>query len=244
MHLKDLKKGVKGDLTGGTSVENDVALGTGQLNIPEILTAAKKVGVEYYFIEDESSRFREQVPQTIAYIKSLKEVTENEPRMGKADLDKSPLDIAYFPENYAHDRKPGEKPIMRVIYSRPAKNGREIFGKLVPYNEVWRTGANEATEVKFYQPLNFGGKDVPAGTYSLFTIPGEKEWEVILNKDLDYWGAYSYNKSNDVVRVKVPSQQISRDIENFTLNFTGSGNKRCEMYFGWDNTFVSVPIRY
>ena len=73
MHLKDLRKGVKGDLTGGTSVENDVALGTGQLNIPAILKAAKKVGVKHYFIEDESSSFRKQVPQTMAYLKSLKE---------------------------------------------------------------------------------------------------------------------------------------------------------------------------
>ncbi len=244
MHLKDKKKGVPGDLTGGTSVENDVALGTGQLNIPETLSAAKKVGVEYYFIEDESSRFREQVLQTMAYLKGLKEVKEYNPRISNADLDKSPLDIAYFPENYAHDRKPGEKPIIRVIYSRPVKNGREIFGKLVPYKQVWRTGANEATEIKFYRSVNFGGKNVAAGTYSLFTVPGEKEWEIILNKDLDYWGAYSYNKSKDVVRVKVASRKISRDIENFTLNFTESGSRQCEMYFGWDNTFVSVPIRY
>jgi hypothetical protein len=88
--------------------------------------------------------------------------------------DQSPMDMAYFPDHFAHDRKEGEKAIVRVTYSRPLKNGREVFGKLVPYGKVWRTGANEATEIKFYQDVEFGGKKVKAGSYSLFTIPGKK----------------------------------------------------------------------
>jgi hypothetical protein len=106
-------------------------------------------------------------------------------------VDKSPMDMAYFPDNFAHDRKAGDKAIIRVTYSRPAKNGRVIFGKLVPFNEVWRAGANEATEIKLYQPIELAGKKVNAGSYALFAIPGEKEWTIILNSDLDYWGAYS-----------------------------------------------------
>ena len=88
-------------------------------------------------------------------------------------LDKSPMDMAYFPDNFAHDRKEGEKAVVRVTYSRPQKGGREIFGKLVPYGKVWRTGANEAIEIKFYQDVEIAGKKVKTGTYSLFTIPGE-----------------------------------------------------------------------
>lgn len=79
-------------------------------------------------------------------------------------------------------------PTMKIVYGRPLKNGRTIFGGIIPYDKVWRTGANEATEITFYKDVVFGGQAVKAGTYSLFTIPGKKEWTFILNKDLDIWG--------------------------------------------------------
>ena len=88
--------------------------------------------------------------------------------------DKSPMDMAYFPDHFAHDRKDGEKAIIRVTYSRPSKNDREVFGKLVPYGKVWRTGANESTEIKFYQDVVLNGRPVKAGSYSLFYHPGRK----------------------------------------------------------------------
>jgi hypothetical protein len=168
------------------------------------------------------------------------------PSYGQAvpELDKSPLDMAYFPNNFAHDRKPGEKAVARVIYSRPRKGERAVFGKLVPYGEVWRTGANEATEIKFYQDVVFGGKKVKAGTYSLFTIPGEKEWTVILNTDLDYWGAYSYNPKSDVVRVTAPITQSRDNVEHFSIAFGDKGAKRAVMRMAWENTAVEVPFTF
>lgn len=159
-------------------------------------------------------------------------------------LDKSPMDMAYFPDNFAHDRKPGEKAIARVIYSRPRKGERDVFGKLVPYGEVWRTGANEATEIKFYQDVIFGGKKVKAGTYSLFTIPQEKEWTIVLNTDLDHWGAYSYNPKNDVVRVTAPVSQLADSLENFTIGFGGKGAKSGIMKIAWEKTSVEVPFTF
>jgi hypothetical protein len=159
-------------------------------------------------------------------------------------VDKSPLDYAYLPDHFAHDRKDGEKAIVRVTYSRPSKNDREIFGKLVPYGKVWRTGANENTEIKFYQDVELGGKKVQAGTYTLFTIPGEKEWTVILNKELDYWGAYKYNEKSDVLRVTVPSTTLNEALENFSIQFEGKGEKQAVMKLGWDKTLVEVPIIY
>ncbi len=159
-------------------------------------------------------------------------------------LDKSQMDMAYFPDNFAHDRKPGEKAVARVIYSRPPKSGREVFGKLVPYGKVWRTGANEATEIKFYQDVELGGKKVKAGTYSLFTIPEEKEWTIILSTDLDYWGAYSYNPKNDLVRVTAPASQSEHSVENFTIQFAGKGANRAAMKLAWDTTVVEVPFSY
>lgn len=146
-----------------------------------------------------------------------------------AGLDKSPLDIAY----YKTDRN--SPPMVKVIYSRPQLKGRAL-SKLAPNGKVWRTGANEAAEIKFYQDTKFGGQTVKAGTYSLFTIPGETEWTIILNKDLDVWGAYNYNESNDLLRVKAPVSQ-GDSVEAFSIAF-GNDN----MYLAWGTTRVAVPV--
>ena len=159
-----------------------------------------------------------------------------------AKVDKSPMDMSFFPNNFAHDRKAEDKAIIRVIYSRPAKNGREIFGKVVPFGKVWRTGANESTEIKFYEDIELGGKKVPAGTYSLFTIPSEKDWTIILNRDVDYWGAFKYNEKNDVVRISASATLIETPVENFTLQFDKKGDRQGVMKLAWDTTVVEVPF--
>jgi hypothetical protein len=166
--------------------------------------------------------------------------------------DKSPMDMAYYPDNFAHDRKfapklIGDMPaIVRVTYSRPAKKEREVFGtKIVPYGEVWRLGANESAEIKFYQDVTIQGKKVKAGTYSLFAIPTATEWTIILNKDLDFWGSYSYNKDNDVLRVSVPTKKTDEVVENFSIQCVkGSNDKETTMKMAWDMTLVEVPISF
>ncbi len=158
--------------------------------------------------------------------------------------DKSPMDMAYFPDHFAHDRKDDEKAIIRVTYSRPAKGDREVFGKLVPYDKVWRTGANESAEIKFYQDVDLNGQKVKAGSYSLFTIPGEKEWTIILNSDLDYWGAYKYNEKHDVLRVKGTVTALPESLENFSIQFESKGDKKGVMKLGWDKTAAEVPFSY
>ncbi|WP_375444874.1 DUF2911 domain-containing protein [uncultured Fibrella sp.] len=163
-------------------------------------------------------------------------------------LDKSPMDMAYYPDDYAHDRKfapakiGSDKLVARVTYTRPAKNGREVFGKLVPYGKVWRAGANEAPEIKFYQDVTIGGKKIPAGSYALLTIPNETEWTIILSSDLDQWGAYSYNQALDIARVNVPVQKSEAAIENFSIQFAKKDAKNATMYVGWDTTMVAVPV--
>lgn len=167
-------------------------------------------------------------------------------------IDKSSMDMAYYPDNFAHDRKfapklIGDMPaIVRVTYSRPAKKEREVFGtKIVPYGEVWRLGANESSEIKFYQDVTIQGKKVKAGTYSLFAIPTATEWTIILNKDLDFWGAYSYNKDNDVLRVSVPTKKTEEVVENFSIQCVkGSNDKETTMKMAWDMTLVEVPISF
>ena len=165
-------------------------------------------------------------------------------------VDKSPLDICYYPNEFAHDRKfapqkIGDDPAMiRVIYSHPSKNNREVFGTLVPYSKVWRLGANENTEIKLYRDAILGGQAVKAGTYTLFAIPEATEWTIILNKDLDQWGAYSYDDKKDLVRFKARVSNSDAVIENFSMVIEKSEDGGVSMYLGWDHTVAMVPIKF
>ncbi|MCX7551997.1 DUF2911 domain-containing protein [Xanthomarina sp. F2636L] len=150
-----------------------------------------------------------------------------------SDLDKSPMDAASFPSSY----KVSDKQV-KVIYSRPQLKGRDV-NSLTPNGKVWRTGANEAVEITFYENKMFGDKEVKAGTYSMFTIPGQKEWTVILNSDMNVWGAYSYNEANDVARVTVPVTEDKKSLEAFSIAFDDEGT----MHLGWDTLRVAVPIK-
>ncbi len=148
-------------------------------------------------------------------------------------LDKSPMDQAAYPSSYRVSDK-----VAKITYSRPQLKGRSL-DKLAPAGKVWRTGANEVPEVTFYKDVTFGGAAVKAGTYSLVTIPGEKEWTVILSKQLNVWGAYFYKDSEDVVRVKGAVKKSDKSIEEFSMSFGEDGT----LYMGWGNTIVSVPVK-
>lgn len=150
-------------------------------------------------------------------------------------LDKSPLDIASYPS--IHDDSNTQ---VKVIYSRPQLKGRSL-SKLIPNGKIWRTGANEGTEITFYKDVKFGGKAVEQGTYSLATIPGEKEWTILLNSDVNVWGAYSYNKANDVARIKVPVSLGKKSLEAFSIAFQKTDNG-VNMFLAWDTLRVVVPI--
>jgi len=151
-------------------------------------------------------------------------------------LDKSPMDVASFPSSYRVSDK-----LVKVIYSRPQLKGRSL-SKLAPPEKVWRTGANEAAEIIFYKDVTFGGKPVKAGIYSLFTIPGEKEWTIIINKELNIWGAYMYKQKEDVVRVTASVTENAKKIEAFSIAFDGE-DEAFAMHLGWDKIKVSVPIQ-
>lgn len=165
-------------------------------------------------------------------------------------IDKSPMDMSYYPNDFAHDRKfapklIGDMPaIVRVIYSRPAKKNRDIFGSMIKYGAVWRVGANEAAEIKFYRNVTIKGKKVKAGTYALYTIPNADEWTIILSTDLDQWGAYSYTEDKDVLRVSVPVKSSEEVVENFTIQFVKSTDKETTMKMAWDKTLIEVPIGF
>lgn len=131
---------------------------------------------------------------------------------------------------------------IKVVYGSPQKRDREIFGGLVPFGEVWRTGANEATEIIFTGPVMFGSAHVQPGIYSVFTIPGEDSWTVILNSTVGQWGAFTHDPETDVHRIEVPAATVNQMHESFTIRFTEGTDTRTEMVMNWDGTEVKIPI--
>ena len=129
-----------------------------------------------------------------------------------------------------------------VTYSRPNVKDRKIYGGLVPYGIVWRTGANTATEITFSEDAKIDGHDVPAGSYSLFTIPGKDEWIIIINKKVKDWGAYTYDEKNDQVRLKVKPTQVAEKQESFTISFTNSTTSSADLRIVWDHTAVAAKV--
>jgi hypothetical protein len=132
---------------------------------------------------------------------------------------------------------------VKVTYSQPQKNEREVFGKLVPYDQVWRTGANEATEITVTKDILVNNLVLKAGTYSFFTIPGKEKWTIIFNTDLGLWGSYNYNTKLDVLRIEAPVQASDTIFEAFTMQFD-QRNEVADLLMMWDTIKVIVPFKF
>jgi TPR repeat protein len=131
---------------------------------------------------------------------------------------------------------------IELSYSRPSVKGRNIFGDLVPYGKVWRTGANSATTISFGEEVSINGTKVKAGKYGILTIPEAGEWTIIITKQLDVTSPAAYKAEQDVVRVKVPVTSLPFSVENFTIMIGNIASGSCEVWFIWDNTMVALPI--
>ncbi len=129
-----------------------------------------------------------------------------------------------------------------VDYSRPSMRDREIFGGLVGFDKVWRTGANASTKVSFTGNVKFGDKEVPAGNYALYTIPQKSAWTVILHKKTDMWGANGYDPANDLIRVEAPVHEMADSQESLRIDFNGFHAEGADMVMSWGNTMVKVPV--
>ena len=161
-------------------------------------------------------------------------------------VDKSPMDMSYYPNGYPVLKiqdKLTEPLIARVIFSRPQKNGRTIFGELLEYGQVWRLGANEATEIEFFKNVHIGGKRISKGRYTLYAIVNENSWTIIVNKETDTWGSFKYNAKKDVIRTDVVTQRSDAVLESLAMAFdkTATG---CNLVIAWDNVKVSLPISF
>jgi hypothetical protein len=160
-----------------------------------------------------------------------------------SSVDKSPMDISYFPANYpqlkmtAQDKNP---PIARIIYSRPFKDGRKIFGALQKYGEPWRMGANEATEIEFFRDVTMQGKKVNAGRYVLYCIPYEDKWTIILNNDLFTWGL-KIDSTKDILKADVPVEKLTTPFEALTIVFENAKDG-ANLVMAWDDVKASLPI--
>lgn len=164
-------------------------------------------------------------------------------------VDKSPMDMAYYPSRVAFrafaktEEEKSVKPVVRVIYSRPMKNDRVVFGELLKYDEIWRVGANESTEIMFYQDVKINGKAVKAGRYTLYANPQKDNWEIFINSDLDGWGHYAYDASKNVASITVPTQKTPKTVDAMAIMFE-KADKGANMLIAWDDTMVSIPIEF
>jgi hypothetical protein len=131
---------------------------------------------------------------------------------------------------------------VELSYSRPAMKGRKIFGDLVPFGKVWRTGANNATILTFGEEVTIGGTKVPAGKYGLLTIPDKKSWTIIISKQTDVTSPAAYKQDQDVVRVEAKTMDMNSAVESFTIQFADVKPTSCELHIMWDKTAVALPI--
>ncbi len=161
-------------------------------------------------------------------------------------VDKSPLDLVYFPLEYPSLKIKGNiEPLrMRILYSRPNKNNRQLFGAdIVPFGKVWRLGANEATELDLFCDAKIGGKKIPPGRYTLYAIVNEKDWTFIINKETDTWGAFKYDPTKDICRVRAIVQPLDTPIEALTIDLE-KAKGGVNIVVGWDKTSATLPVLF
>ncbi|MCC6288528.1 MAG: DUF2911 domain-containing protein [Chitinophagaceae bacterium] len=160
--------------------------------------------------------------------------------------DNSPMDMAYFPVDYPIlkiRKQAPETPVVKVIYSRPMKKNRTIFGELVEYGTVWRLGANEATEIDFYKDVKIGNTKIKKGRYTIYAVPTPEKWTIIISKDNDVWGSFAYNQKNDILRTDIKVQKTTQPVEVFSMMFEKT-NTGANLLIAWEDVKVILPISF
>lgn len=132
---------------------------------------------------------------------------------------------------------------VEIVYCRPGVKDRTIYGDLVPYGEMWRTGANASTKIKFSHDVMLGGKEVAAGEYALYTIPGEANWTIVVHKNITYWGVGDYKEEDDLVRFEVAPSKLADKVETMTFNISNIEMDAAHINLDWENTRISIPLK-
>ncbi|WMN07337.1 DUF2911 domain-containing protein [Marivirga arenosa] len=164
------------------------------------------------------------------------------------ELDKSPMDMAYYPSRVAFrafaktEEEKNAKPLIRVTYSRPKADGRAVFTELEKPGNIWRVGANESTEVMFFEDVTIDGKKVKAGRYTIYIKLGEENWEVHFSTDTDGWGHYAFKpEESTVAKITVPTEETESTVEYMSIMFE-EADPGAHMIIAWDDTMARVPI--
>ena len=159
--------------------------------------------------------------------------------------DQSPMDMVYFPNDFPLLKMSGnaKSPYLRIIYSRPQKQGRSVFGGLIKYDEPWRLGANEATELEFFSTATIQGKKINAGRYILYCIPQETKWVIIFNTNLYNWGLQQ-ERIKDLLQIEVPVEKNNVNIEFFTITSEKKSDRTTDIVFYWDDVKVKLPVSF
>lgn len=155
--------------------------------------------------------------------------------------------MIYYPVNYPvlriQPNKTVEPLVARVIYSRPQKMGRKVFGELVEDGKIWRLGANEATEIEFFRDVKIGGKKIKKGRYTMYAIENKDVWTIIINTETDIWGAFKYDATKDVVRYNCKVTRTPETIEVFSMAFEKENDKSFQLLIAWEDAQVALPIQ-
>jgi len=165
-------------------------------------------------------------------------------------MDVSPMDQVHYPYGSGHQNYlKGEEltnsdPKVKVIYSRPQKKGRKVFGELLEYGKVWRIGANESTEITFYQNVTIQGKEVRRGTYNLYAIVNQDSWDIILNSDRPAWGPPHRDESKDILTVTIPVKMETEDLEVLNLTFEEQTKDTVDLLIAWEKHRARLPIKF
>jgi hypothetical protein len=167
------------------------------------------------------------------------------PQNPYANVDVSPMDVSYYPTDYPLQKMSGKadpSPVMRVIYSRPHRQGRRIFGNLLHYGEPWRLGANEATEIELFQPVTIQDKKIPKGRYVLYCIPYEDHWTIVFNSNLYSWGLKPMPEK-DLYKFDAAVEQAESNAEYFTMVFEKIDTTSVNLHMTWDEVLIHLMIK-
>ena len=188
---------------------------------------------------------RENNPPSVQQVNVEPSASKAQEKRRASNMDKSPVDIAYFPEDFPVLKMSGKEngdPVARLIYSRPSKDGREIFGNVVKYGTYWRLGANEGTEIEFFRDVTIDGEKVKKGRYIIYSIPYKNKWTIKLNSDLYTWGLSIHSKK-DVYSFDVPVTAAPNNYEVLTMKFEPKDNG-AQLMMAWDSVRTYLPFTY
>ncbi len=196
---------------------------------------------------DDGTKHHETTNADTPVVINNKQILKPEDRKNSfADVDISPMDMSYYPPKYPQLKMMNElteSPVMRLIYSRPHLQGRQLFPDILQYGKPWRLGANEATELQVYKTVTVGNYKLPPGRYTLHCIPRQKEWTIIFNSDVDVWGL-KFDETNDLFKVEAPViEEKNISIEYFTMVFE-STEGGANLVMGWAGVIAKLPFKF